>query len=263
MNTEFIVRSFIGTRDVDWVDPGYHQHPTLEISILMEGRGVFEWGGKREMLEAGHVVIVPAALPHLFEGKGRNRYGVIHLDHIPAKLTEMLRRIVKTDQPTLFVLSPLDKDRYERLFREWQRTKYSPLKERDWNNTAWMEVLVLFLMEHSQTDREALTITKAGDWIRENLQLGVQMSDLAELAGLTEGGFRRLFEQIYHMSPKQYQQQCRMAEAKWQLSSSNKDMLEIAGMIGFTRQHSFSLWFKQLEGVSPSEWRKQQQMQFG
>lgn len=263
MQTEFKFRSFIGTRDGDWQDPGFHDHKTLEISILMEGRGVFEWMEKLEPLEAGHVIIVPASLPHRFEGMGKNRYGVIHMEHIPARLMDMLKRIVPDERPTVFTLSPLDKERYERLFREWLRTMSAALKERSWNNTAWAEVLVLFLLEHSQADREALTIAKAGDWIRENLQHGVQMSDLAELAGLTEAGFRRLFEQIYHMSPKQYQQQCRMAEAKWQLSSSDKDMMEIADLIGFSRQHSFSLWFKKLEGVSPSEWRKMQQIHFG
>jgi AraC-like DNA-binding protein len=248
---------------MDWQDPGYHHHPSLEISILMEGKGVFQWKDKIEMLEAGNVVIVPAFLEHRFEGIGKNRYGVTHLENIPGKLAEMLKGLVRDEKPTVFALSPLDKERYERLFREWLRIMSSPLKEKVWTDTAWSEVLVLFLLEHSQADRAALSIAKAGDWIRENLQHGVQISELAELAGMTESGFRRLFEQIYKLSPKQYQQQCRMAEAKWQLSSSEKDMLEIADLIGFSRQHSFSLWFKKLEGVAPSEWRRLQRMNFG
>lgn len=262
MQPEFKLKCFIGTRDSDWTDPGYHQHETVEISLLMDGRGIFQWEEKREPLEPGHVVLIPAGLPHWFEGIGYNRYGVMHLQHMPRRLQDMLNELVGENRPTLFLLSPLDKERYIRLFREWLRTMSAPLKKRAWHNTAWIEVLVLFLLEHSQTDREALSISKAGDWIRENLQHKVQMSELAELAGMTESGFRRLFEQVYHMSPKQYQQQCRMAEAKWQLSSADKGMLDIAESIGFSRQHSFSLWFKQLEGVSPTEWRKQQQQHF-
>ncbi|MCD9022865.1 helix-turn-helix domain-containing protein [Cohnella silvisoli] len=259
MHSEFQNRSFIGTGDSDWQDPGFHSHETLEISVLMEGRGLFEWNDGKQMLEAGHIIIVPANMSHRFEGFGKSRYAVIHLAAIPPRIKDLLRKLVNEDKPVVFTLSRLDKDRFGRLFREWLRIRSSHLKEKQWNYIAWTEVIVLFLLEHSRKDQQALTITSAADYIRENLQQGVQISAMAELAGLSEAGFRRLFEQIYHMSPKHYQQQCRMAEAKWLLSSADKDIKEIAGQIGFARLHSFSQWFKQTEGISPSEWRKQQQ----
>ncbi|MCQ6563066.1 helix-turn-helix domain-containing protein [Paenibacillus mendelii] len=260
MHTEFQIRSFIGTFDEDWQDPGLHRHATFEISILLEGRGVFGWDQGKHDLEAGHVVLIPSHIPHLFEGLGKNRYGVIHLEGIPTRIQELLQMLVSEEKPTLFALSRLDKDRFERLFREWQRIKSSQLKEQTRNYVSWIEVMVLFLLEHSQKDQQSLTITKAADYIRENLQEGVQISGMAALAGFSEAGFRRLFEQIYHMSPKKYQQQCRMTEAKWLLSSSDKEIMEIAAQIGFTRLHSFSQWFKSAEGVSPTEWRKMQQL---
>ncbi|GGD98473.1 helix-turn-helix domain-containing protein [Paenibacillus nasutitermitis] len=263
MQAPFQIFSFIGTMDRDWQDSGFHEHETLEISLLMEGRGVFEWREDKLTLEAGHVVIVPSYLPHRFEGAGRNRYGVIHLNGIPPEMMKLLDGWVKDGLPAVFTLSRLDKERYERLFREWLRIKSSPLKEMQRNYVSWAEVLILFLVEHMQSDQSALTITKTADYIRENLHQGLQISDLAVLAGLTESGFRRLFEQIYHVSPKQYQQQCRMTEAKWLLSSSQNDMMEISSQLGFTRLHSFSQWFKRSEGISPSEWRKMQQVNFG
>ncbi|MFD0717285.1 hypothetical protein [Paenibacillus sp. GCM10027626] len=58
-----------------------------------------------------------------------------------------------------------------------------------------------------QTDRQALTIAKSADCIRENLQQGVQISDLAALARLSETRFRQLFERMYKTNPKRYQQQ--------------------------------------------------------
>ncbi|MCC3372272.1 AraC family transcriptional regulator [Cohnella sp. REN36] len=263
MVDQFQIRSFIGMRSDDWADVGFHHHATLEISLLMEGRGVFEWRERKIALQAGHVVIVPARMDHRFEGAGHNRYGVLHLAHIPPAIGKLLQRLAKADRPAVFALSRLDKDRFERLFREWLRIQASPLKEKLRAHLSWAEVLILFLLEHMQTDQQALTITKAADYIRENLQHGVQMSDLAVLTGFSEAGFRRLFEHMYHMSPKRYQQQCRMSEAKWLLSSSEKEIAEIAGQLGFSRLHSFSQWFKRAEGVSPTEWRKLQQVHFG
>lgn len=256
---EFHVRSFVATTNIDWADDGFHQHRTLEISILLEGRGVFEWNDSKLNLEAGQVIIIPPALPHRFEGKQWNRYGVMHLENIPARIMEHLSDFGSGSKPVIIALSRLDKERLEWLFREFLRILSSPLKKQMRTYSAWVEVIVLFLLEHSQSVQHALTITKAADYIRENLSQGVQIADLAALAGLTEAGFRRLFDEIYDMSPKQYLQQCRMVEAKWLLSSSNKELNEIAEQIGFARLHSFSLWFKKVEGIPPSEWRKMQQ----
>ncbi|WP_010268628.1 helix-turn-helix domain-containing protein [Paenibacillus senegalensis] len=262
VSNDFRIRSFIGTHDKDWSDKGFHQHPSLEISIVLEGSALAEHGEHRWLLESGEVVIMPAWTPHRFEGYRKNRLGLIHLENVPERLLPLLRSLTPDGKPARIALSRLDKERFERLFREWLRILSSRLKEQQRSYTAWIEVLLLFFLEHSSAEDQALTITKAADYIREHLAEGVQIGDLASLAGLTESAFRRQFEWTYGLSPKQYQHQCRMAEAKWLLSSSDKDIQEIAEQIGFHRLHSFSQWFKLQEGISPSEWRKMQRDNF-
>lgn len=262
MKQDFYIRSFIVTYNGDWADHGFHQNDTLEISILLEGQGVFEWPLRRYVLETGQIILVPPGMHHRYEGMGKNRYGLLHLKRIPPRLNELFTELMVEDAPTIILLSRLDKERFERLFREFLRVTSMPLKSRMRNYEAWIEVIILFLIEHSQKDQQALTVTRAADYIRENVQHAIQISDLAMLAGLSENRFRRLFEEIYDMSPKQYQQQCKMSEAKWLLSSTDKEVKEIAEQVGFTRLHSFSLWFKKIEGISPSEWRKRLTMHF-
>ncbi|WP_409342983.1 helix-turn-helix domain-containing protein [Paenibacillus sp. MBLB4367] len=259
--TSFTIRSSIGTYDEDWFDDGFHHHPTVEISIVLEGRGLFEWN-ERKIVETGHIVVVPPDLPHRYAAVSSVRFGVIHLLDYAEDTAELLGQLVDLSgaKPSIAALSRLDKERFERLFREWLRIKASSLKDTPRNYAAWTHMMLLFLLEHSQADLHAMTVTKAADYIRENLQQNVQMSDLSELAGLTVAGFRRLFEQIYGMSPKRYQQQCRMNEAKWLLSSTGKDIQEIAEQIGFERLHSFSQWFKESEGLSPTAWRRRLHM---
>ncbi|MFD0872148.1 transcriptional activator FtrA [Chlamydia abortus] len=264
MQTPFEVRSFIGTHEENWYDDGFHHHPTLEISLVLEGRGLFEWPEKKRHIEAGHVIVVPPSIPHRFAAVSHVRFGVIHLEGLPPRLLELTAELApEKRQPSLAALSNLDKERFEQLFREWLRLLTSPLKHRSRTHAAWIEVLLLFLLEHTQSDLQAMTVTKAADYIRENLRQPVQMADLAELAGMTVAGFRRMFERVYRMSPKQYQQQCRMQEAKWLLNSTGKDVNEIAAQVGFGRLHSFSQWFKAVEGVSPTVWRRNHQMKNG
>lgn len=256
--TAFHTRSYIGTHEEDWFDIGFHHHPTVEISVVLEGRGLFEWPERKHIVETGHIIAVPPGLLHRYGSVTRVRFGVLHLDGYDAEIAGLLDKLVPLNGgvPRLIALSRLDKERYERLFREWLRVKASSQTYRHLNMKIWTEMLLVFLLEHSQSDLQALTVTKAADYIREHLHENVLITDLAELAGMTVAGFRRLFEQAYGLSPKQYQQQCRFQEAKWLLSSTDKDMQEIAEQIGFGRLHSFSQWFKETEGLSPTAWRR-------
>ncbi|MCU6707775.1 AraC family transcriptional regulator [Paenibacillus sp. J5C_2022] len=302
------VRGHIGTYMEDFQDCGFHHNDSCEISIVLEGRGVFETPDKKHFIEDGHIIIVPRGMLHRFGAVTKVRFGVIHIANGPERLEQWLRMLAAgpdvSELPTaadvqgrlragdkssegqyglasdgeegagaqahaqhagtssvrIAALSRIDKERFEGLLRECLREVSYPLKEREVTIVAWLEVLVLFLLEHSQTNVQALTVTKAADYIRENMRSNVQISDLAELSGLSVPSFRRLFEQTYAMSPKQYQQQCRMNEAKWLLTATDKDIQEIALQVGFTRMHSFSQWFKETEGQAPTAWRKHQQM---
>lgn len=258
---KFEIHSGIGTYNEDWQDIGFHHNTTLEIEIVIEGRGMFEWDDGKAYIEAGHVIMIPPGIPHRFAAVTKVRLGVIHLQGMPAPVASIAGKLIQdTARPRIYALSRLDQDRFEKLFREWILVLSSPLKERARTYEVWAEMLLLYLYEHSQTDLQAMTITKAADYLRENLRQQLKVADLAKLTGLTVAGFRRIFEKIYQLSPKQYQQQCRMREAKWLLSATDKDLNEIAEQIGFRRLHSFSQWFKSAEGISPSQWRKRQWM---
>ncbi|WP_244864826.1 AraC family transcriptional regulator [Paenibacillus sp. J23TS9] len=254
------IRSFIGTHDKDWEDERLWSHRDMEISVVLEGSGRFRGADKERMVEAGHVVLIPPDLPHSFHAITPIRFGVLLINGLPLKTRELFNRLVINGLPRIIALSRLDQDHYERLFREWLRIRSSMLKEPERNYLAWIEILLLFLNEHSHAEQQALSITHAGDYIREHMQNSIQITALAEICGLSEEGFRKSFNKVYGMTPKHYQQMCRLAEAKWQLSSTDRDMQSIAQMIGFSGLHSFSLWFKKMEGYPPTEWRTRQRL---
>ncbi|GIP31507.1 AraC family transcriptional regulator [Paenibacillus sp. J2TS4] len=254
------VRSFIGTHGKDWEDERLWRHRDLEITVVLEGRGRFCREDDERTVDAGHVILIPSGVPHSFHAITPIRFGVLLIDGLPPEVRNLFDRLIIGGLPRIIALSRLDQDHYERLFREWLRVHFSPLKEPERNYLVWIEMLLLFLNEHSHSDQQALSISHIGDYIRQHLQDSIQIAALASMAGLSEEGFRKRFYKIYGRTPKQYQQMCRLAEAKWLLSSSDKDMQSIANLIGFTQLHSFSLWFKKLEGCPPSEWRARQRL---
>ncbi|PYI56274.1 helix-turn-helix domain-containing protein [Paenibacillus flagellatus] len=105
---------------------------------------------------------------------------------------------------------------------------------------------------------QAVSIASAADYIRERPGAEISIRQLAGMAGLSESTFRRLFHETYGVSPKQFAQRCRLAEAQWLLRASAKPVRYVAEQTGFQSIHAFSAWFQRTVGLTPSEWRKRQ-----
>lgn len=260
MSPHFTVRSFIGSHDKNWGDPQFFHHSSIEITAVLEGSGYFRWENRRSTIEAGQVILIPAHLPHLFHALSPIRFGVLLIDSVPQEIKSVFDKLVVENTPRIISLSELDKTQYESLFQQWLRIAFASLKEPTQTRLVWIQVLLLFLFEHAYVSQGTLSVTQIADFIRQNLSLNIQISDLARLAGLSEEGFRKRFSKMYGTTPKSFQQMCRLTEARWLLNTSEKDMQAIAKTVGFSQLHAFSSWFKRLEGVSPSAWRKQQRL---
>jgi len=260
MNTELKVRSFIGTHDKDWEDPQFFRHDSLEITVVLEGSGLFRSENDECTIHTGQIILLPSDVLHSFHAITPIRFGVLLIDGLRGEGKRLFDQLLPNQAPRIISLSRLDLEQYDLLFRQWLRTAHSPLKEPVSNYRAWIQILLLFIYEHSHSNQQALSVYHIADFIRENVQTGISIAELAKLAGLSEDGLRKRFFKIYGMTPKHYQQMCRLSEAKWLLNASDKDMQEIAEAIGFVHLHSFSSWFKESEGVSPTEWRRLQRL---
>ena len=78
---------------------------------------------------------------------------------------------------------------------------------------------------------------------------------LAEQCGMSQTYFRRLFHDLYGVSPKQYILSARLRLAKTMLNSTENSVTEIAKSCGFDNVYYFSRTFRIHEGISPSEYR--------
>lgn len=238
---------------------GFHQHERIEISAVLEGEGRFEYGDTVIPLEAGDVVLIPPDLRHRFWSTGPIRFAILHVGHLNKECKELLQALTSSDSPKLFHLTTLDMEMYESMFRNWLRVISGPLKEREKYVATWIRLFLLMLLQYSETRSKPLSVSNAAEYIRSHLKSTLHIYELAKLSGLSESSFRRVFQSTYGISPKQYQQECRLSEAKWLLRSTNKSIQLISEGVGFLSIHAFSSWFQKIEGVSPGEWRKQQQ----
>lgn len=107
-------------------------------------------------------------------------------------------------------------------------------------------------IKQTLSDRQLFQVT---DYISDRLADNIQLSDLAELLGLSQFHFSRLFKQSTGVSPYQYVLQQRIECAKHLLKTTDLPIMEIALRCGFSSHSHLGKWFRQYVGVSPKTFR--------
>lgn len=83
----------------------------------------------------------------------------------------------------------------------------------------------------------------------------VELSTLAELAGLSQSHYCRAFKASTGLAPYQWQLQSRIDRAKFLLLNTNSCLRDIAEAIGFADAVHFGRTFRKMTGASPAAWR--------
>lgn len=99
-------------------------------------------------------------------------------------------------------------------------------------------------------------INEARILMKENIEQPYSPEEIAEKLGLGYSWFRRMFKEYTGISPAQYQLQQKLLKAKELLTSTNKNISEIAYELNFENAGQFSTFFRKKEGVTPSEFRE-------
>ena len=105
----------------------------------------------------------------------------------------------------------------------------------------------------SQADRN--TIIKIVGYITENLTKNFSLSDLATASYMSVSKFKYIFKAVTGQTFSEYLIQKRMEYACELLIHSNLYAAEIANLVGYKNEGSFSTQFKKYMGMLPREYR--------
>lgn len=98
------------------------------------------------------------------------------------------------------------------------------------------------------------------DWLAVNWGEEIDFEKLARVKGIGYSTFRRYFKQATGLPPREYLQNLRISRAKELLVFTGDTIKQIALTTGFRDPYYFSRVFHAEVGLSPTEFRQQQQL---
>ncbi|MFD4353793.1 helix-turn-helix domain-containing protein [Nocardia sp. NPDC058518] len=98
-------------------------------------------------------------------------------------------------------------------------------------------------------------LRKARDLVDRNYADPLDLDALARAAGVSKYHFLRAFAAVYGRTPAVYLAERRIERAQDLLRSTNLTVTEVCMLVGYTSLGSFSAKFRQLVGVTPSEYQ--------
>ncbi|KAF3885046.1 MULTISPECIES: helix-turn-helix domain-containing protein [Nostocales] len=143
---------------------------------------------------------------------------------------------------------------------------YEPVWEMPEINSLTVALAVYLIRRSSKTPPKIPTVgdglsrnalEKALNYINTHLDGEVTLSKLAEVVGMSQYYFCRLFKQSMGISPYQYLLQQRVERAKQLLEQRKFSIADIALQCGFSNQSHLNRHFKRIVGMTPFMFLKQ------
>ena len=92
--------------------------------------------------------------------------------------------------------------------------------------------------------------------VKENIAKDLSVAEMAEVVGMSQYYFSKLFKMSTGTTPHQYVMRQRIERAQELLRDGNNALVEIATQVGFETQSHFTSVFRRLVGITPKKFRE-------
>ncbi len=254
--------------DKSWASSG-HDHEHFELIYLKRGTADFETSEETVALFPHNIVIIKPHQLHKFTVTSPTcefmvlEFTIDISENLPANITEIADIISELQQRPHIVLTPGPKNAVLNALKRIIWTRHNREKWDDFlAYLLLMELLVYLSREILSTSgfsgekgiNDAMM--RARDYILENFDTHISLSELANHVYLSESYLSHCFKARFGISPKNFILQARINRAKELLSATNMKINDIALKVGFLSQQRFNDAFKRLENITPLKYRQ-------
>ncbi len=257
-----------------------HFHNCVEIGLCHACSGILQVYDRHIPFQAGDITCIPSNVPHTTwsESGMRSRWSYLFFE------PESLFRDVGAPGASLSFLARRGAGKF--VFPRWETPELYPLacgilqelEREETNFRSCVKGLLFSLlvklsrlgagsseaaeMQAGEEKGEAfsaqrmISILPALEFVEENYTEQFGIGVLAKACCLSETHFRRLFQQIMHMSPLAYLNGVRIGKACSLLCRSGEPVLSVAEKVGFSSISNFNRQFMRTMRTTPGEYRR-------
>lgn len=243
---------------------GIHKHSFFELHFCLKGSCVYQAGGKQYTILPGEMIILRAGETHCLLQKTLD-FTKIALGFDIISLTDPLSKEMcqSLSQRAAFVTG--ETDTVAALF-------YRVLEETATQRMGFLTQTKLCLLEiimscarmtqkrenHQPTFSQRIDkrVEEVNSYIDAHMNQQITCQELADYIHLSIRQLSRVIQNEFGVSIRDYIDKLKCEYAKNLLLHSDMSMAKVANEVGFSSEFSFSRFFKRVEGMAPSQFRR-------
>ena len=246
-----------------------HHHNAFELYYIIRGEREYFIEDDFFKLGDGDLVIIPQNLLHRTEGKGASRF-LLHfsLDYLKKYFTEEMIDCLAIHRPFVFHPDESSKDHFSLIFNTLLMEYSRALREGDPLNDPFLagylyQILFTVTRGNNAYVHQEYSDSRIGSIIKYINENYSQICDIEEIAShfyISKYHLCRIFNQNLGVPLITYLNTIKIRQACEMIKSGKCSLTEIAMKCGFNSSSYFCKVFKAEKGVSPTEYKKQYQL---
>lgn len=240
-----------------------HAHSHTELFYIVGGDGQFRIHDDLFPVHAHQLVVVNPGILHT-----EVSYEAKPLEYIVLGIEGLELTIPGTEETRYCIYSFPEQNDVLTCMRSILREMQERRPEHQTVCLAYMDIILVQLMRSasvSVTETEARfpanqQCAAVRDYIEQHYKENITLDMLAEKVSINKYSIAHAFKREYGVSPISYVLACRIREGKRLLAETDLSLFQIAAVLGFSSPSYFSQRFRSAEGISPTEYRKANQV---
>jgi len=253
-----------------------HHHDFIEIVIIMDGQGIQVVESNEYHVAAGDVFVLQGNQSHYF--KDAKKVQIVNVMFEGSRKANLIPDKIKQldGYNALFIFEPncRDRDHFKnklKLNREeliklesLLNGMFEEIKNKDDGydmilRSRFQELVILLCRHYNKIGstevRSLVRIGKVIEFLENNLDKKIYITDMADIAYMSVRNFQRTFIRAFGLSPINYLIQVRLQKARKLLRESDLEISEISALTGFTDVSHLTRCFKKFSKTTPYKYR--------
>ena len=212
------------------------------LSFCMDGKITYTHKGIAYVSDPRHAIILPKGATYRLYGNETGQFPLMNFQSSNLQLDAPL--VIPLGNP-------------EGYLADYEALKSAMIVQR--GHAKVMSILydILHRLSYEQRENQSLLAPAIAYLEGHFADPAISIGFLALRCGISEVYFRQQFGRVFHCSPKQYIIDLRIRKAKQLLMDSTFSVAQIAEQCGFTNPYHFSRTFKDITGLTPTAYKRQ------